>query len=100
MLTVAFACELRVSFSPQPAPTQDGHRAAAGTGRMYLTAQRAGIAWDSDNDTEIELLVCCIIDAVEAMPHMTATGRGAWSGGRAPVGLVIPSRVRNPGRGR
>ena len=30
-----------------------------------LIAQRAGVNWDSDNDAEIELLVCHIIDAAQ-----------------------------------
>jgi hypothetical protein len=30
-----------------------------------LIAQRAGMNWDSDNDAEIELLVCHIIDAAQ-----------------------------------
>ena len=29
-----------------------------------LIAQRAGVAWDSDNDSEVDLMVGCIIDAV------------------------------------
>ena len=31
-----------------------------------LFAQRAGVPWDGDNDTEVELMVCQIIDAAAA----------------------------------
>ncbi len=31
-----------------------------------LIAERAGMTWDGGNDTEIELMVCCIIDATTA----------------------------------
>ena len=31
-----------------------------------LIAQRAGVPWDGDNDVEVELMVCQIIDAAAA----------------------------------
>jgi hypothetical protein len=31
-----------------------------------LIAQKAGVPWDGDNDVEVELMVCQIIDAARA----------------------------------
>jgi hypothetical protein len=39
-----------------------------------LIAERAGVTWDGGNDTEIELMVCCIIDAAAAGLHGQLAG--------------------------
>ena len=46
----------------------EAQRQAVELAQFYFRriAQQAGMRWDGDNDTEIDLMVGCIIDAAEA----------------------------------
>src|SRR6266496_3353648 len=49
----------------------DAQRRATDLAQFYfrLIAQRAGVKWDGDNDTEVDLMVGYIIDAAAARLH-------------------------------
>ena len=46
----------------------EAQRRAVELAQFYfrLIAERAGVAWDADNDSEIDLMIGCIIDAATA----------------------------------